>query len=421
MSARPGAAAFMLGGLRGSALIGATAAMAALLALAAQVLFERALGIEGFAQWAFLNALLTILVPVACMGANHLLLSEFYAGRLQGHGGLRDLVRYFAIWGGLGATILLAAYALAAPQSARAPLALVLLLFAAQLPIALVFPTFQARGRAGWVAAWPLAHIGLRLLVALLALAASWHFLDAVVAWTIGCVGVAALALSQVARPLHERWARRDAALTRPGPALWRTGLGFGMADMLDSLDVKLLVPLAAAWFDPVATAAAGIVVVLLSAASYFPYVLVQRVLLPAVHSARPETREGVRRMVRRLCKACVLLLAPLAVAWWFWGFDVIAALVKGDYATQARALSLLGLSALPLFVSQLAAAPHMERARTWRLLRWRVETVVLFCVASLALRGLGLGLEALVIGFAVGRAWLCLRVLAGAPSQEAA
>lgn len=416
MSARPGAGALMLGGLRGSALIGATAALAALLALAAQVLFERALGVDGFAQWAFLNALLTIVVPVACMGANHLLLSEYYAGHLEGRSGLRDLARYFAVWGTLAAGALLAAYALAAPAGMRAPLPVVLMLFAAQLPIGLVFPTFQARGRTGWVAGWPIAHIGLRLLVAVAALAAAWHFVDAVAAWTLGCVLVAALAVSQVVGPLRARWARRDPALPRPGRALWRAGLGFGIADMLDSLDVKLLVPLAAAWFDPVATAAAGIVVVLLSAASYFPYVLVQRVLLPAVHSARAETREGVQRMVRRLCRWCVLGLAPVVLAWWFWGYDAIAMVVKGDYASQARALSLLGLSALPLFVSQLAAAPHMGRTRTWHLLRWRIETVAVFCAVSIVLRGLGL--EALVIGFAVGRCWLCLRVLREAPAQ---
>jgi O-antigen/teichoic acid export membrane protein len=374
------------------------------------VLFERALGVEGFAQWAFLNAALTIAVPVACMGSNHLVLSEFYEGRLNDRESVAAMLRYFGAWAAVTLVVLLPSYAAAAPAGQRASVLVLSALFIAQLPIILVFPVFQARSQAGWVAAWPLAQVMTRLLVAFSAWLAAWRFGHAVLAWTLASVVLAAIALRQMLPALRARMSRAEPAAGLDRPGLGRPGLAFGMSDLLDSLDLKLLVPLAAVLFDPVATAAAGVAVVLLSALYFLPHVLISRVLLPAVHRHDGAGAAPVRRFVLRLAGLCALALTPLAIAWYWLGVPFVSALVRGDYASQAAAIALLGLAAVPMCLSQMAAAPYMGRRRAGRLLRWRLEALVLFLLLAAALRSLGL--QGLVVAFAAARLFLCARLL---------
>jgi O-antigen/teichoic acid export membrane protein len=399
----------LLGGRRGGAWIGAAAALSAMLSLVAQLVFERALGPEGFALWAYLNSLCVLWLPIACLGSNHLLLSEHYAGRAANRAAaIRLLLLY-------GSTTLAAcagfvglgvAGALATSWATGLTLAL---LFLAQVPVVLVYPLLQARGRADWVALWPLVQILLRLAVALLALGVGLHFESVMAAWALGCVALGGLAVAWIWDSARSRLRRAGHGATQGWRALAVSAAGFGASDLMDALDLKLLVPLGAWWLSRAETAAAGLLVVLLSAAFFVPHVLVSRLLLPAVHRLGGGSAD-LRALVRRLCAWSAAALAPIAALWWWLGPSLLARLTRGGYQEQADAIALAGVATMPLVLSMLGGAMHLGRERTMTLLRWRGEALLLFLVAAAWWQAAGLA--GLVWAFVVGRAWLCLRVL---------
>lgn len=407
-----------IGGRRGGLWIGAAAVASALCSLVAQIGFERALGIDGFARWAYLLSLLGLLVPIACMGANHLVLSEFFHGRLSNRTDATRLIAYFGAFSVAALVVVLELHRRApVADDANLPFWLLAVLFLSQVPINLAFPVFQGRGRARWVALWPLLQVALRAILAGLAILGAWTYLGAVQAWTMTSVVLALVAVRQVWPSLRARLQRERQETDRRAPGQVRStvaaGLGFGLGDLLDALDLKLLVPIAAFLYGTTETAAAGLCVVALSAIFFFPHVLITRILLPAIHrSTSSEERTEVRLLVLRVCAWSFVALVPLTALAYVYGYEVIAASVRGDYSSQAMALSLLAFCFAPLCISQLAAAPHMERARTWWLLRRRLEALAVFIGIALGWRSLGL--SSLLLAFAAGRLWLSVRVLAG-------
>jgi len=415
------ARALGIGGRRGGFWIVTAALLSALCSLLAQVAFERALGVAGFAQWAYLTALVGLFVPLACMGANHLLLSEFYEGHLVDRADASRVILYVCSFSAIALAAFIVVYQRGARASeANLPLSMVTALFVAQVLVTLAFPVYQARAQTGWVALWPLLQVGLRAGVGALAMLAAWSLLEAVGAWTVVCICLAAVAAWQVWPSVRARLERPAAILpevagSRPGTR--RTvaaGVGFGISELLDALDLKLLVPLAAFLFGAVETAASGLAVVVLSAVFFFPHALINRVLLPAIHraSSTPAEQLEIRRLILRLCAASLVVLAPITALMYAYGYPLIARAVRGDYSSQATALSWLAFCLVPLCISQLGAAPHLERRRTWRLLRWRLEALAIFVGVAMVFRSLGLA--SLVLGFAIGRVWLSVRVLEG-------
>lgn len=414
---RPSTSVLSIGGRRGGVLIGAAAALSALCSLGSQVVFERAFGVQGFAEWSYLSALLTIFVPIACMGSNHLLLSSSLEADVLHRHGLRLLLIYF----GFFTLLAVAAFAISLEMSApgklmTVPWTLLLSIFVVQIPIVLAFPIYQRRDRAGWVAAWPLLQVALRLLVAIAALLVGFTLFGVVVIWILLSLGLVTIAVREMWTSIRRRVRGSDMARDRiPSmrEAIARlvvSGIGFGLSDLLDSLDLKLVVPFAAVLFGVTETAAAGLAAVLLAAVHFFPSVLVMRILLPAVHRDTGDTSGTLRSLVLRLSAISGLALAPFAIAFLWVGFPLLTMIVRGDYSSQEQAVAWLGICFVPLCVSQVAAAPHMARRSTWRLFWWRVEGLSLFILVSLALSSFGL--LAIVIGFAFGRTWLCLRVL---------
>lgn len=408
---------FTLGGVRGGAFIGATAALAAVMSLLGQVILERALGPPAFAQWSVLNSVLVIVVPIACMGCNHLLLSRHLDSEFRSSSGMSIFGWYFAIFA-VAAAVVMAALLLSARASLSVPgsLAWLILIFVAQIPTNLAFPLFQRGSKVLWVALWPTAQIGIRVAVAIVALALSLGVGGVMAAWAIGSVGLAVVAVAQIRRFVRAELGvsrERDASVPA-GPATLRSlltiGLGFGLSDLAESLDIKLIVPVASWIFSPFAasTAAAGLVFVLLSAAQFFPYILVTRVLLPAIHRGASGAEAQISRFVVRLSGAALLVLVPLTITFHFFGYRLVQAVVRGDYSSEARAIAWLGAAWLPLCISQLAIAPHMGRDSTWRLFRWRVEALVVFLLLATLSRSFGL--LGLVWCFAAGRTWLCVR-----------
>lgn len=415
-----------IGGRRGGALIGAAAALSALCSLGSQIVLERALGVQGFAQWAYLSALLAIFVPVACMGSSHLLLSSSLEVDISDPRGLRLLLMYFGFFTVLAIVAFAISLELSAPgKLITVPRALLLSVFLLQIPIVLVFPIYQRRGYAGWVAAWPLLQVAVRLLVALAALLIGFSLFGVVAIWVLFSLGLAAIAIRELWPSIRRRMHRSDNPRDRTRSlrkTMWRlclSGVGFGLSDLLDSLDLKLVVPLAAMLFGVTEAAAAGLVTVLLAAAHFAPSVLVMRILLPAVHRDTRETSARLRSLVLRFSGIVGVALTLFAIVFLLVGFPLLTMIVRGDYSSQEQAISWLGICFVPLCVSQVAAAPHMARQRTWRLFWWRVEALSLFVLAALILSKFGL--LAIVIGFTLGRTWLCVRVLSALRLQSRA
>lgn len=416
-----------IGGKRGGAAIGGMAASAALISLAAQLTAERALGVSGFGQWSYLNSMLVLFAPIACLGANHILLSQKLSSVLVGRSGTKLLSSYFAIMTLLAFLAMLLTLLVERPREIQL-LSVVALcaVFFFQVPTNVVYPLFQRNALIAWVAVWPLAQVSIRLLVAVLTLVLSLGVAGSFVAWAIGAFLLAVLALVQIGRLglAYRPSAAAVPAAGRPGRAAWRdlasAGALFGLGDLSDSVDIKLVVPIAVwvAAATGVSLAAAGLTYVLLSAIHYFPYVLVIRVLLPAVHDDSAAVRARVVALVRRICGLVLAVLVPAAAIFYGYGFAAIAAVVHGDYAEQAVALSLLGVAAIPLFLSQLLIAPFLGLARVSSVIRWRVESVLLFVVIAFA--GRAQGLTAVVIAFALGRTWLCLRAWRALPAVTA-
>ncbi|MEQ1807586.1 MAG: hypothetical protein ABL900_19575 [Burkholderiaceae bacterium] len=403
----------VVGGRRGGIWIGTAALLSAVGSLIAQLAFERALGVDGFALWAYLLSLIGLLIPVACMGSNHFVLSEFYAGRLDTRGDAHRVLAYFGVFTAFALVTFLALNLRGARSLGLGSLWVAGLLFVAHVPVSLVYSIFLARAQTRWVALWPLAQVLMRTAVGCLAILVAWNYETAILAWTLACLTLASVATLQVWPSWRSRLGRSASA----GASSWRRmlvpGIGFGLSDLFEALDLKLLVPLAALLFAAVETAAAGLAVVVLSAAFFFPHVLISRILLPAIHrSAEQSDRMAVRALFLRLCAWSLAVLLPASALTYVYGYQLIAFAVKGNYASQAGALSCLAFCLAPMCISQLAAAPHMERKRTWQLLRWRAEAVVLFVLLTMTWRAAGL--TALLLSFALGRVWLCVRVLSG-------
>jgi O-antigen/teichoic acid export membrane protein len=405
-----------IGGRRGGLLIGAAAAASALFGLASQVLLERALGVQGFAEWAYLSAFLAISAPLACMGSGHLLLSSALKEDLADRAGLLLLASYFGSFTLLAMAVFALGLTTGAPGNLMTvPWALLYGALLVQIPVVLVFPVYQRRRYMRWVAGWPLLQSAVRLFAAIAALIFGFAVMGVLVTWAVLSLGLVFVAVRTV-WPLIGVRMRQSSPANGISPSLrarisrlYGSGIGFGLSDLLDSLDLKLIVPLAALLFGVTETAAAGLATILLAAVQFFPYVLVMRVLLPAVHSGSDAMGQALRTLVLRLSAFATLALVPLVLAFLCCGLTILGFVVRGDYSSQEAAISWLGICFIPLCVSQVAAAPHMARRDTWRLFGWRVEALALFVGAALSLSELGL--LAIVIGFAAGRTWLCVRV----------
>lgn len=404
-----------IGGARGGILIAGTAAAAAVVSMVAQLVAERALGVAGFAAWAFLSSLLTLLIPVATMGITHVLLSRSVEPLLAGRRGVEALLLHFVAFTALALALFAGALALDRPvdipSGAIAAAVLVLLL---HVPVNTAYPLFQRAGAVAWVSAWPLAQVAIRLAAATAALLFALRVDAMMGVWAAAMVLLALVAARQIAR----RFPARTGGSPRPGSGglpqrvrqLSVAGLSFGLNDFSDSLDLKLIVPIASWLFADSATsiAVAGLIYIVLSAVQFFPYVLVNRVLLPAVHL---DTRESALRVAAFVLKVCALasaVLIPVAAVFYWIGFEVMDRVLAGDYSSYATTIKALGIAWLPLCVSQLLIAPHMARARSWRLLQWRIEVLIVFAGVAFAMRSEGM--LAILIGFAAGRTWLALR-----------
>ncbi|HLG20639.1 MAG TPA: hypothetical protein VI895_12605 [Bdellovibrionota bacterium] len=406
-----------LSGAREGVFLGFAATATAACSLPTQILFERSLGVQGFAQWSYLNSICSILIGVACLGASNLILSEFFRGRLETKTGLVRLMAYFglssflAFFGffGLYAWILLTEK----PLFTGMPLELVV--FLAQIPIVLIYPVFQIRGWIAQVALWPLLQNLARLLVAITAAVAALGYTSAVALWTIASLLLAGWAIRMAWRPIYSRV--NSLAQTEVRSALQygglfgvvQSGLGFGATEVLDSLDLKLVVVLAGFFFGAHEISAATLAMLLVFAVYFFPYVLVMRLLLPIVHRYWDNEAHLLFKMIERICLYAVAFLLPVSIAMYFFGHSALALLVKGDYSSQEGVFKAVATVIIPLCLSTVGAAPFMSKRENLRLLRWRLESLALFIVFVLAFVRY-LNLAALFWGLTANRTYLCIR-----------
>jgi len=381
----------------------------ALLSFPTQFLFERGLGVAGFADWLLINALVTSFVPIAAMGAFNLVLSEFFEGHLRDQAGRRALARYFAATTGVGVAGFIAVYAWAPLAGHHSWIHVVLgaLIVLARTPVVIAYPLFQIQHRAMLVAFWPaIENLG-RFAISLVAVLFAFTFTDAVAWWLALMV---ALSLFAVLLPgirtlpppeLGERTASPETVVGR--------GLRFGIAEYLDSADLKFAIPVAALLLTPQEIAAAGLALLLLHASHFLPFAIATRYLLPAIHSRAARDREAVQRTITRWTAAGTALAAGAGLLTAVFGADVIAFFAEGDYSAQRHVFSYAGLAMVPLCLSTLWSARFLRIEHTRRLVSWRVQATLVFLVLTLATAG-PLRAAAPLLGILGCRAYLSLR-----------
>jgi len=407
----------VIGGKRGGFLFASASIATAGLSLPTQILLERSLGIQGFAQWSFLNSLCTILVTVACLGANSLILSEFFHGRLKTSQGLMQMLIYLGSCSILGLFGFFGAYLWtlqgSAPLLPSMPLELVV--FFLQIPILLIYPVFQIREQAVQIALWPLFQNLSRFAVAVAAIICSLSYLPVVSLWGLTSFALAGWAIYVCWPPIYRRLrgakerSIRSATRQEGFRDILKSGVGFGANETLDSLDLKLVIPLAALFFGSKEIAAASLAMLFLLAFHFFPYVVSARLLLPAVHRTSETDPRPLIAMIYRLCLYSFALLVPLSVILFFFGYFLITKLTAGDYSSQQATFRALGATVIPVCLSFLAVAPFMSKRHNSRLLRWRTEALLIFLGLSFSLVHV-IGVSALLYSIAISRTYLCAR-----------
>lgn len=406
----------VIGGTRGGLLFGVSTIATAALSLPTQILLERSLGVQGFAQWAFLNSLCTILTTIACLGANSLILSEFFQGRLQTRQGLTQVLVYLNASSLLGALGFLGVYlwTMAGRTSLLPSMPLEIIVFLAQIPILLVYPVFQIKEQAREMALWPLFQNLSRFVVALMAAVMALSYTSTVALWTLFSLVLAAWAVkvcwSLIAKRLHG--VRRDLrSFLRQEEffAVTKSGLGFGANEALDSLDLKLVVPVAAILFGTQEISAAALAMLFLFAVHFFPWVLVSRMLLPAVHRSSETDPQPLYTMVSRLCLFSIAVLLPASIVFFYFGYSILMHFVSGDYSSQQGTFRALSVAFIPTCLSILGAAPFMSKRENLRLLRWRIEALVIFIATTLVLSH-KYSVASLFWAVAISRTYMCVR-----------
>lgn len=381
------------------------------LSLPTQVLFERGLGVDGFAQWLLVNALVSFFVPLAAFGSANLILSEFFEGRLNTSDGRRALARFFAVTTVIAAIGFVVVYGWSRLGGRRTTLdvALGFAITLARTPVVLVYPFFQIHHRARLVAFWPaIENLGRFLLsVASIALALSF---TTVLGWWLALLAGLAVVGVRIARSssLPPIEARATTARSVPESVAAR-GVRFGIAEYLDSLDLKLAIPVAAMFLAPKAIAGAGLGLLFLNAIYFFPYLIVTRYLVPGIHSGAGDDRAAVRKTILRwlVFGAVVSVIGGLTFA--VFGADIVAILAEGDYRDQRFLFPVVGITMIPLCLSALAAAMYLRIEHAGRLLSWRVQATLVFLLVTIA-TAKPLGAAAPILGILVCRVFLLIR-----------
>jgi hypothetical protein len=196
--------------------------------------------------------------------------------------------------------------------------------------------------------------------------------------------------------------------------AVGKRGVWFGLNESIDSLDLKLAVPVAAVFLSSTETAVVALGWIPLVAVHFFPYVAVTRYLLPKVHRESLSSPQQLVRTVRRWCVVTAVAATPLALCAALFGEAGLAWLVKGDYSAYGEIFPWLGLAIVPLSVSIVGVAAFMSSESAPQLLRWRAEATGVFVLAVAALAA-STDVTSIFIAIAAGRFYLCLRLAWGA------
>jgi O-antigen/teichoic acid export membrane protein len=387
-------------------------ALTALLSLPTQFLVEHGLGVEGYAEWLLVNSLIVFFVPIATLGYTNLILSEFFEGHLNEASGRRALRRFFTTTTIVAVAAFALVYGFGPFTGVRSwtKVAMGALMVAILSPVNLVYPVFQIQQMARTVALWPAMMNLNRFLVAGATLVASMSVTSYLGWWFASSVLLFAYALS---RPglftLPEIRVRRELP-EGAATSLTQRGVRFGAAEYLDSLDLKLAIPVTAAMLTAKQIAAAGLGLLFLNAVYFFPWMIVTRYLLPAIHSRIGDDRVTVQATIRRWLLLGAGAVVACGFAFALVGDRIVKLLAEGDYGDQGYLFQIVGVSMIPLCVSILASAPFMRVEHTRRLLTWRIQSTLAFLLVTFAT--IQMGAAAPMLGILAARAYLLIRFL---------
>jgi len=385
------------------------AALAAVLSLVTQLAMERALGPAGFAGWALASALVTLFTNFVAFGLNSLTVADFYRGRLAVGAGRVALLRYALLCLIVSTAAFAAVYGWAPFTVPRIPAEVVLaaMIVALMSPITACYAFMQVGGRHFWVAFWPVAQNLTRFAAAAAALAGLVYVTGAIAVWLAGTVvlGVFAVVVLRDARFLLVDASAKPVSGV-DGTGTLRRALRFGSAELLDSLDLKIALPLAALFMETHDVAAVGIGMLIMNAIHYFPYVFVMRFLLSAAHRddahGKPPLSGWMKNVTWGGISVSVIaaLLIIVGAPW------AIARVAMGDYGGYGAMFTAIGVATIPLTMSILGSAPLLGETHARRLLALRIRATLLFVLVFLGVQGVA-GAAAPFVAIGISRLYL--------------
>lgn len=390
------------------------AALAAALSLVTQLVMERALGPAGFAAWALASALVTLFTSFVAFGLNSLTVADFYRGRLADAAGRVAVFRYALLCLVVSTIFFGAIYGLApftVPRS-TADVVLAAAILVLMSPITASYAFMQVRRKHGWVAFWPVAQNLTRFAAAAVALAGLASVTGALAIWFAGNL------LLGIVATIELRDARSAMTSTRPAPeasvaemrGTIARALRFGSAELLDSLDLKIALPLAALFMGTHDVAAVGIGMLIMNAIHYFPYVFVMRFLLPAAHRDDAQGKPALSGWMTRVHWGGVAASTATGLLIVFFAPAAIAYVAQGDYSPYGGMFTAIGISTVPLTMSILASAPLLGESHAGRLLGLRLLATLLFILVFLGMQSWA-GAAAPFIAIGVARLYLWFAV----------
>jgi O-antigen/teichoic acid export membrane protein len=376
---------------------------------------ERALGPAGFAAWALASALVTLFTSFVAFGLNSLTVSDFYRGRLADANGRAAVFRY-ALLCLVFSTLLFGALYGLAPFTVPRSTADVLLASAILMlmsPITAAYAFMQVRRKHGWVAFWPVAQNLTRFAAAVAAIVGLAYVTGALAIWLVGSLllGIVAIVELLGSRSVMTS-SRSEAAASVPEVrGTIARALRFGSAELLDSLDLKIALPLAALFMGTYDVAAVGIGMLIMSAIHYFPYVFVMRFLLPAAHRDDALGKPALSGWMTRVLWAGVIASAATGLLIVFCAPAAIALVAQGDYSAYRGMFTAVGIGTVPLTMSILVSAPLLGESHAGRLLLLRLRATLLFVLAFLGTQSIaGAAAPFIAIGVARFYLWFAVR-----------
>ncbi len=351
-----------------------------------------------------------LLFPLMVLGIPRFILQRF---KNEGALARRWLIPSFKLMGFLGALLAASFYlwlTFSMPgeitMHAGEWLAFWLLLM---VPVIAVYSRFQVEGNILFLVIWPLAQIFPRTLAIGTSILLGWPIDRVALGFVVVTLPLSTFSSFKLRRMLDLTWgaswkkATADDQGLVPGMfSILRLASPFGMAEILDKVEFKLIIPLVAYLMGNEAAGLVSVAVNILMAIYLLPSSLFQRYLLPYLHQWAAHDPERKKHFLRRTVVILGLGGLTISPVLWLASECLVLALFGAPYSGATVLLKILSL-AIPIWLISTACI-HMflSLIEIRRLVVIQVSCVavtIAFTITMIPLIGLAAAALALLTG----------------------